>query len=105
MTDQPGYIYLMRLDENLNPDMCAYKIGKSKSAQIRHKQLGILMPYPLTVVCTIAVEDMVWAESYLHSIFIQFRLNGEWFHLSSKDVTWICALTTADLVPPAGWGF
>ena len=100
---QPGYIYLLRLEQNLDPDMCAYKIGKSKSAHIRHKQLGILLPYPLTIVHTVAVEDMDWAESLLHSTFTLVRLNGEWFHLLNEDVAWICALTTADLVPPAGW--
>lgn len=103
MASRPGYIYLMRLDESLDPGLCAYKIGKSRDAKIRHRQLSIVLPYPLTVLHIVRVQDMSWAESYLHSVFSRTRLNGEWFHLSSEDVAWICALTTADLAPPDGW--
>ena len=85
-TARPGYIYLLHADTQ-----SCYKIGMTTNLQRR--MANILLPFPITMVHSIAVPDMVWAERHLHTRFADKRLNGEWFNLDDDDVRWICSLT------------
>lgn len=82
----PGYIYLMRMDA---PDSEGYypcKIGKSKDVPSRKKQIGVLLPYDLELVLSVAVDDMSAAERVLHSLYEPYRLRGEWFRLPQEGI-------------------
>ena len=91
---QPGYIYLMRFDENTDPLMCAYKIGKSINPDTRNAQIGIVMPYDLTITHIVPTSDMTWAEDYIHWVFYTWHLRGEWFGgINQEQLDWFCSLT------------
>jgi hypothetical protein len=83
---RPGYVYLLRLEESDDLDRCSYKIGKSVNADIRQSQLGIVMPYELTLLVSVAVSDMDATEAYFHRFFASSQLRGEWFRFNDKDV-------------------
>mgnify|MGYP000098690222 CR=1 FL=1 len=83
---KPGYIYLLHADTQN-----CFKIGRTNNLQRR--LANILLPFPITLVHSIQVADMVWAERHLHQRFADKRLNGEWFNLDSDDVAYICSLT------------
>lgn len=84
-----GFIYLIESGGY-------HKIGKAVSVPNRLSQLNVQLPTPLTLVHTIAVSNMSWAENYLHQRYADKRLNGEWFNLSADDVAWICGLDSLE---------
>jgi hypothetical protein len=87
-TKQRGYIYLIRADSN-SPQ---FKIGRTKNLPSRLKPVGLQLPWAVELLHAIEVEDIVWAEIYLHKKFDPKRLNGEWFSLLKEDVEWFCSL-------------
>lgn len=90
---RPGWIYLVEGRD-------CYKIGKSKDVPTRIRTIGIQLPFQTRLIHMIPTNDMVWAEAYIHRVFADFRLNGEWFQLVSQHIHWICDLK--DLHPPGG---
>lgn len=84
---RPGYIYVMRLHTSDNIYECPYKIGQSVNPTIRRSQLGIVMPYELSVVKWIPTDDMDEAESLMHEIYWDNRLQGEWFKFGEWELT------------------
>lgn len=81
----PGYVYLMRI-KGTN----VYKIGQSVNPSKRLWQLNNNMPYEVEIIHKILVENMRTAEDYLHRIFREKHLKGEWFALDEIDVEVIC---------------
>lgn len=84
MEPMPGYVYLLRLEQDKDPLKCVYKVGRTTNLQNRQKMLGILLPYKTTLVWAIGPTDMVWLETFFHQHFAEFRLEGEWFRLNRK---------------------
>lgn len=78
---RPGYVYVMRLWTHTDPEMCPYKIGKTTSPKIRASQLGIKMPFEMSIILLLPTNDMDQLERDLHDAYWTQRLNGEWFHL------------------------
>lgn len=76
---RPGFIYVIKAGPY-------YKIGRSNKAERRIAQLGIQLPWPVEIVMTAEVPDMVRLERELHAFFASQRLNGEWFELSDDDI-------------------
>lgn len=85
-----GYVYLIS-----SPDG-HFKIGRTKDVPNRSNTLGVQLPFPIEVIHSIPVTDMVWAERHLHERFQEKRANGEWFKLEEADVEWIKCLTTLE---------
>lgn len=83
---QPGYVYVMRLDESTETLRCPHKIGLSKLPTIRQDQLGILMPYSVSLILVMKVDNMREAEQRLHRRYARSRLNGEWFRLTKIEL-------------------
>lgn len=83
MAKRPGYIYVMRLHQSRNVYECPCKIGQSVNPTARRRQLGIVMPYKLSILLSFPTDDMDEAERTLHATPVHFRLDGEWFMLDS----------------------
>ncbi len=93
MRQRMGYIYLLRLDQDTDTAKCVYKIGRTSSLKDRHKLIGILMPYPVTLVWAIYCTDMFIAESDMHARLHTQRLNGEWFRLNPEHIKIFVSIT------------
>lgn len=89
MAPIPGYIYVMRLHQSDNIYECPYKIGQSVNPQIRRSQLGIVMPYELSVLKWIRTDNMDWVESIFHESFEKHHLQGEWYRLDEEAITYL----------------
>lgn len=83
----PGYVYLA-LAEGTN----RYKIGVSENPSNRIKQLNEQLAFKITQIHQIAAKDMVESERWLHQLFANRRIHGEWFELDQKAVDYICSL-------------
>jgi hypothetical protein len=86
----PGYLYLLEGKPG------EYKIGFSASPQRRIAVLGVQLPFTIEVIHLIEVDNMLSAERMLHEQFAMRRINGEWFALTTEDVTTIRSLTRID---------
>jgi hypothetical protein len=80
-----GYAYLAQSG-------LQFKIGKSRNPQKRILQLSTASAHLITLVCSIATDDMTATESELHQRFADKRIRGEWFALSPDDVEAIKAM-------------
>ncbi len=78
-----SYIYLIHSHDDV------YKIGVSQRPKERLQSLGTLSPYDLTLVMAMKHDDAYGAEISLHEKFKEKRMNGEWFKLTDKDVSYI----------------
>jgi len=75
-----GYVYLIG-----SPVFGWYKIGKSRTPEVRIKDLGILLPFKIHVLGVWKAENHHMMESSLHEIYSSKRINGEWFEFSKKE--------------------
>lgn len=73
-----GCVYLVKLDKH-------YKIGISKKPKDRLKEFTLL-PYELEDVIIKEVNNYERVEEELHTKYKDFRVRGEWFELSLKQV-------------------
>ena len=64
-----------------------YKIGCSNNVGRRNYEIGIKLPEELAIVHKINTDDPTGIETYWHNRFRVKRKQGEWFDLSSSDVT------------------
>ena len=64
-----------------------YKIGKTNNFARRLKEIKLQLPYPVTVVHTIAARDISASETFWHRKFAHQRTNGEWFTLNDAEVS------------------
>ncbi len=74
-----GQVYLLKAGP-------FYKIGKSKNAEKRIKQIKLQLPYPVEVVHVITTTEYSSLERFYHRRFENKRTNGEWFLLTDEDV-------------------
>lgn len=90
---RPGTIYLLHDPAGvLQPTKGAYKIGRTTQFNLRMQMYGTHQR-PFKLVHTVAVQDAVWAETFLVRVFEAQRVHGrEWFTLSDDDIVWIKSL-------------
>jgi hypothetical protein len=102
--EQPEYIYVLRLFDY-------YKIGRTWNVERRMKTLfQTLLPESPTLVISSRVYNGKKVEKLLHDQYATKRIRGEWFLLSSQDITEIqeilkskeelCACIVFDGGPP-----
>jgi hypothetical protein len=84
MSRQRGYVYAIQMDGHP-----IYKLGRSKNALRRTSDIGVQLPFPYKIIFTRKLNDPVQVETVLHQAFRELRTNGEWFRLSSEQVSFI----------------
>lgn len=77
---EKGSVYLIRSGRY-------YKIGRSNSAGRREYELTIQLPEKANTVHTIRTDDPAGIEAYWHKRYEAKRKNGEWFDLSSAEIS------------------
>ena len=75
-----GYVYLIG-----TPIFGWYKIGKSRTPEVRIKDLGILLPFKIEIIGVWKADNHHLMESTLHQIYHSNKINGEWFEFSRKE--------------------
>lgn len=75
-----GFVYLARGHTG------EYKIGRTNLVDRRLTELGATSSVEPVLVHEIKTDDPVGVEAYWHSRFIEKRMRGEWFRLTSADV-------------------
>lgn len=76
-------VYILKTGKNL------YKIGKTQNLQKRLASYQTHLPVLFRVIRQYAAANMTELEECLHVLFQHKRLKGEWFELTSDDLT-IC---------------
>ena len=76
---KPGHIYILESPHG-------YKIGLTRKADKRPKQIGLLLPFETQCIHQVAVVDCAAAEKAIHSRYASKRINGEWFNLTIQDI-------------------
>jgi hypothetical protein len=74
-----GYVYLISGGGY-------YKVGKTTNLQVRQKQIGLKVPFQVSVEHAARTNDIDCLESYWHERFAAKRINGEWFTLTEADI-------------------
>lgn len=78
-----GFVYIFG-----SADTGYYKIGCGDSPQSRMKDYQRAnLPFPVEMIHTIPVDDKRKAEAELHRLYRTSRTNGEWFKLSTTDLS------------------
>ena len=75
-----GYVYLMKAGR-------FYKIGRTNALGRRERELAIQLPEAAKVIHSIKTDDHGGIEEYWRRRFQDRRKNGEWFELTSQDLS------------------
>lgn len=78
-----NYVYLI---SGTHKGITRYKIGKANDVEDRLKRFEVKIPFDIDIICSFMVKDAISFESYLHKLFSEKRLSGEWFDLTIKDI-------------------
>lgn len=77
-----------------------YKIGKSKTPEVRVRDLGILLPFKIEVMAVWRAENHHLMETALHEMHAAHRINGEWFEFTKEKLGEVIAAVPADTLLP-----
>lgn len=77
-----GYVYLLQHGSRKE-----YKIGRTNNPVRREGEIGVQLPEKLQPIHYIKTDDPSGVENYWHSRFANKRKEGEWFALTSQDVS------------------
>ena len=81
-TPRVGYVYLLR-----HGNRREYKIGKTFNLIRREGEIRLQLPEALIPIHYIETDDPAGIENYWHNRFAGKRKEGEWFELSTSDVS------------------
>ena len=75
-----GFVYLIG-----SPLFGWYKIGKSKTPEVRVSNLGILLPFKLQIIGIWKAKNHSLLETTLHEKYKANAINGDWFEFTAKE--------------------
>ena len=87
---QGGVVYFLGETGRRNPRI---KIGRAKDLDNRLTKIRPALPTKTILLHDIGTDDCVRLENFFHTIFEQFRENGEWFDLPASAML-LCARIT-----------
>jgi hypothetical protein len=87
-----GFVYVIKSDYG-------YKIGKTVNLKDRTRLFSVKLPFPISIEHYAWFEDYSAAERDFHRRFHDKRLEGEWFDLSSQDLSTIKSIGEHVAVP------
>ncbi len=90
--NQTSGVYILQCKNN-------YKIGVGRDVGIRVKQIQTASPFDVEHILTIPTPDPYPLESYLHKLFANKRVRGEWFALTDEDLNYIGLIGTDAAFP------
>lgn len=79
-----GYIYVIYIKDFA--EKAYYKIGMAKNMENRIKSHQCSSPFEIKLACAYFFNNMRAEESYLHGLFMDKNIRGEWFDLSDEDL-------------------
>lgn len=79
-------VYFVRAGEPDASGKAPVKIGFTTNVDKRMRQLQIACPAKLTVIELVIGTQVI--EAYFHRLLKDSRIHGEWFRLSSDDVSY-----------------
>lgn len=82
--DRAGFVYVIYLDDS--SDRRFYKIGMASSFPVRLATHQCASPFDICVACAYFVPNMRAEERYLHQLFADKHVRGEWFALEREDL-------------------
>lgn len=85
-----GYIYLLRSDNGY------YKIGKTVDIDKRVKEITREYPVFIQRIHYFKTGQMTKVESFLHKLFSEFKLQGEWFRLQKGHLDYILSFNSGE---------
>ena len=78
--EEVGFVYLIKYGQH-------YKIGRTNAVGRREREIALQLPEKTKLIHSIKTDDPVGIEAYWHGRFEKRRANGEWFALTSYDIT------------------
>lgn len=93
-----GYVYLIG-----SAKYGWFKIGKSRSPELRVNSLGILLPFKVDLYAMWGSNSHSLLEAAFHRLYAAHRINGEWFGLTPemlKGIIGDCAPHLAERIFP-----
>jgi hypothetical protein len=69
-----------------SPTFGWYKIGKSRTPEVRVQNIGVLLPFKVEVIGVWKSVRYSWLETHLHERHAKDRINGEWFKFNNNQV-------------------
>jgi hypothetical protein len=83
-TNKDGFVYVIYIDDSAGERF--FKIGMTSSFGPRFKMHQCSSPFDVSVVVAYFCENMRTEEKYLHDLFKEKNIRGEWFRLNDDDL-------------------
>jgi hypothetical protein len=90
--ERPCYVYL-----GFSPTLNLWKIGLSRNVERRAEQLQIEIKH---IIPCDELYEAAFLESMLHDIYVEKRVQGEWFALTDQQVLGICNQISSSQLDP-----
>lgn len=81
--DKSGYVYFLQSED----DRKLIKIGKTtRDPNERVAEYDLLLPFETRIMHAFKCEDVDVSEAFMHDMFDDVRVRGEWFRVLPQDV-------------------
>lgn len=92
-----GWVYALHADNH------NFKIGKSVQVDRRVEQIGLIVPHEITLARAVLTDAMSFHERFLHRLFWDSHVCGEWFQLDFWQFCYLFVHSTCHYFYPEGY--